>query len=153
MAEPGPRYGVSVAATVVDDRGLVLAVRRRGDPYAGRWEMPGGVLEPGETLYEGVIREVLEETGVTVEPGRLTGVYQNMARGRISLVFRCRVVAGQPKPTDEAAEVRWLTPAEVRERMDESRATRLLDGLKNGSPAVRLHNGISLLPDSVRQNP
>ena len=145
MEETGPCHGVSVAAVVTNDEGQVLALRRRDGPYRGRWELPGGILESGETLYQAVVREVLEETGLTVEPGRLTGVYQNVTRGSISLVFRCQVIAGQPRPTAEAAEVRWLTPTEVREQMDESRATRLLDGLETGQPAIRLHDGYSLV--------
>ena len=68
-----------------------------------------------------------------------------MRRGIIALVFRCRVVGGELGATTEVQEVAWLTPAEVRERMDEAYATRLLDSLQPGPAAIRAHDGLSLL--------
>jgi 8-oxo-dGTP diphosphatase len=120
-----------------------LAVRRRDN---GHWEPPGGVLELDETIHAGLVREVREETGLEVEPQALTGVYKNMRRGIIALVFRCRIVEGKPDATSEVQEVAWLSPAEVRERMDEAYATRLLDALQPGPVAIRVHDGLSLLP-------
>jgi 8-oxo-dGTP diphosphatase len=93
------------------------------------------------------VREVREETGLEVEPEALTGVYKNMRRGIVALVFRSRIVAGEPHATtNEVVEVAWLTPDEVRERMDEAYATRLLDALNSGPAAIRAHDGLSLLP-------
>jgi 8-oxo-dGTP diphosphatase len=88
-----------VAAAVVNEAGQLLAVRRRDN---GHWEPPGGILELDETIQAGLVREVQEETGVQVEPVALSGVYKNMRRGIIALVFRCRIVAGEPQPTAEA---------------------------------------------------
>jgi 8-oxo-dGTP diphosphatase len=143
MAQPSPKHSVSVAAAVVNEAEQLLTVRRRDN---GRWEPPGGVLELGETIHDGLVREVLEETGLLIEPDHLTGVYKNMRRGIVALVFRCHVVSGQSAPTAEASEVCWLTPAQVAELMDEAYATRLLDGLHLGPPAVRIHDGVALLP-------
>ena len=92
------------------------------------------------------MREVLEETGLVVEPDYLTGVYKNMRHGIVALVFRCHVVSGQPTPTAEASEVSWLTTDEVAELMNEAYATRLLDALQPGPPSVRIHDGVALLP-------
>ena len=142
MAESSPRHSVSVAAAVVNEAGQLLAVRRRDN---GHWEPPGGILELDETIHAGLQREVREETGLEVEPEALTGVYKNMRRGIIALVFRCRIVAGEPRATNEVVEVAWLTPDEVRERMDEAYATRLLDALNSGPAAIRAHDGLSLL--------
>lgn len=136
------RHSVSVAAAVVDDQGRVLAVRRRDN---GHWEPPGGILELGETIQEGLVREVLEETGVSVEPEVLTGVYKNLTHGIVALVFRCRVLDGLPVPSPEAAETAWLFPGEISPRMDEAYAVRLLDALGSGPPAVRTHDGHRLL--------
>lgn len=147
MTGAPPRHSVSVAAAVVNDEGLVLAIRRRD---GGRWEPPGGVLELGETIHEGLVREVREETGLTVEPGPLTGVYKNMTQGIVALVFRSRVAGGEIRTGDEAAEVRWLDPAEIRERMDEAFAVRLLDALEDGLPVVRIHDGTDLIPPEDR---
>ena len=142
MAQASPRHSVSVAAAIIDHTGRLLAVRRRDN---GHWEPPGGVLELDETIQAGLQREVREETGLEVEPEALTGVYKNMRRGIIALVFRCRIVGGEPDATTEVKEVAWLTPAQVRERMDEAYATRLLDALQAGPVAIRAHDGLSLL--------
>jgi 8-oxo-dGTP diphosphatase len=143
VAQASPRHSVSVTAAIIDHAGRLLAVRRSDN---GHWEPPGGVLELDETIHAGLRREVREETGLEVEPEVLTGVYKNMRHGIIALVFRCRIIGGEPGATTEAQQVAWLTPDEVRERMDEAYATRLLDALNSGPAAIRAHDGLSLLP-------
>jgi 8-oxo-dGTP diphosphatase len=142
---PATRHSVSVAGAVVDEAGRVLAIRRRDN---GRWEPPGGVLELGEALHDGLRREVCEETGLKVEPDALTGIYQNIPRGIVAFVFRCHVVGGELGPSVEASEVAFLTPKEITDRMDEAYAVRLLDALtpNNGQPHLRPHDGVHLLP-------
>lgn len=139
-----PRHSVSVAAAIVRDDGRVLAIRRRDD---GRWEPPGGVLELNETIENGLKREVHEETGLDVEIERLAGVYKNMTRGIVALVFRCHIINGTARSTAEASEAAWLTSAEVRERMAEAFAIRLLDALEDAgrTPAIRSHDGIHIM--------
>ncbi|WP_245766997.1 NUDIX hydrolase [Streptomyces colonosanans] len=82
---------VSVAGVVVREDGRLLAIRRADN---GTWELPGGVLELNETPEAGVAREALEETGIHIEVDELTGVYKNMTRGVVALVFRCKPSAG-----------------------------------------------------------
>jgi ADP-ribose pyrophosphatase YjhB (NUDIX family) len=136
-------YSVSVAAVIADDAGRVLLVKRRED---GRWEPPGGVLERGETIPAGLKREVREETGLDVEPGPLTGVYQNMRAHVIALAFRCRLIAGDLTPSSETSDFRWASPDELPAITTEVFAVRLLDGLDyTGAPAVRHHDGTHLL--------
>jgi ADP-ribose pyrophosphatase YjhB (NUDIX family) len=137
-----PKHSVSVAGVVVDHRGRVLVIRRRDNEH---WEPPGGVLELGEGLDTAVRREVLEETGVHVTVERLTGVYKNMARGIVALVFRCHPDSGGSSATDEATAVRWVDPAEVAELMDPAYAVRVADALGDAPPAVRQHDGVHLL--------
>ena len=139
---PTPRHSVSVAGAVIDDEGRVLAIRRRDN---GHWEPPGGVLELDETIEDGLVREIREETGVTVTPERLTGVYKNMERGIVALVFRCRATSGVTRTGPEAAEVAWLTADEISTDMDEAYAVRLLDALHVGPPAIRAHDGIAVI--------
>src|ERR1700742_4760112 len=98
MTENRP-HSVSVAGIVVNDEGQVLVIRRRDN---GHWEPPGGILELDETLEEGVRREVHEETGVWVTVERLTGVYKNMKRGIVALVFRCSPQSGALATSDES---------------------------------------------------
>jgi 8-oxo-dGTP diphosphatase len=143
VAESSPRHSVSVAAAIIDEGGQLLAVRRRDN---GHWEPPGGILELDETIHAGLVREVREETGLEVELEALSGVYKNMRRGIVALVFRCRIIGGEPHPTQEAEQVSWLSPDDVRNLMDEAYATRLLDALRPGPAAIRAHDGLSLLP-------
>src|SRR3954449_13441244 len=83
------KHSVSVAAAIIDDEGRFLAIRR-ADNRA--WEPPGGVLELDESIEAGLIREVEEESGLHIEPTALTGIYKNIRRGIVALVFRCRVL-------------------------------------------------------------
>ncbi len=136
------RYSVSVAGVIVDDQGRALIIQRRDN---GHWEPPGGILEHGETIEDGLRREVYEETGLKIQPGPLTGVYQNMHRNILALVFRCSVTDGRPAKTDESAAFRWATAEHVRELMSEAYATRVLDALADTTPFLRPHDGTSLL--------
>lgn len=146
-----PRHSVSVAAAIVREDGRVLAIRRRDN---GHWELPGGILELDETIEEGLTREVHEETGLDVEIDRLTGVYKNMNRGIVALVFRCNVVNGTPHSTVEASEVAWLTPDAVREQMTEAFAIRLLDAVNlELAPVVRNHDGTRIIAQQPLETP
>lgn len=137
------RHSVSVAGVVVDDQGRALIIRRRDN---GQWEPPGGVLEHGETIEDGLRREVYEETGLKIEPGPLTGVYQNMRHHIIALVFLCRPIGGHLTENEEAAGFRWASPVEIRELMTEAYATRMLDALDpNDDTVIRSHDGVNLL--------
>ena len=134
------RHSVSVAGVITDDDGRALLIRRRDTLH---WEPPGGVLELDEAIEAGLRREVREETGLTIEPVALTGVYKNMARGIIALVFRCKTVSGHLTLNDEVSGFQWATAEEVRATADEAFAVRVLDALANDpAPAVRQHDGV-----------
>lgn len=138
----GPRHSVSVAAAIVGDDGTVLAIQRRDNK---QWEPPGGILELDEGPLDGLRREVLEETGLHIEPETLTGVYKNMPQGIIALVFRCHVTGGSAHPSKESNKVTWLTREEVNDRMSEAFAVRITDALDfAGIPSVRTHDGRDL---------
>lgn len=135
-----PKYSVSVAGVVVDEAGRVLVIQRRDN---GAWEAPGGILEPGETFEEGVIREVREETGITVEVERLTGVYKNMTRDIVALVYRCHQLSGTAGTSDEASGVRWVSRHEVDSLMTPAFAIRVHDAFQD-TPASRAHDGVDV---------
>jgi 8-oxo-dGTP diphosphatase len=137
------RHSVSVAAVVVDGQDRALLVKRADN---GHWEPPGGVLELGEDILTGLRREVAEETGLQVEPVALTGVYKNMERGIVALVFRCRQADGSPRPTGEVAEVCWASRDQVAGLADPAYAVRVLDALDFAAPpAIRAHDGVRLV--------
>ncbi|WP_282206489.1 NUDIX hydrolase [Kitasatospora fiedleri] len=134
-----PLHSVSVAGAVVREDGRVLAIRRADN---GTWEPPGGVLELTETVEDGVRREIYEETGLKVGVERLTGVYKNVTRGVVALVFRCHLEGGNEQLSDESTAIEWLTPAEVSDRMAEVFAVRVLDALNDEvAPSIRTHDG------------
>src|SRR5947208_10379810 len=138
-----PRHSVSVAAVITDDHGRALLIQRCDN---GRWEPPGGVLELGESIEDGLRREAREETGLEIEPVALTGAYKNMARGIVALVFRCKVTGGELEATDEATGFRGVGERDIRELAAEAYAIRVLDALQpNAAPAVRHHDGTRIL--------
>lgn len=109
---------VGVGAVVVQE-GRVLLVRRGKEPLRGQWSLPGGLLEVGEALTDGAAREVLEETGLTVEPVELVElldrIYREDGRVRYHYViadYLCRVVGGELKAASDADEARWVERAE-----------------------------------------
>ena len=109
---------VGVGAVVVDE-GRVLLVRRGTEPLRGEWSLPGGVLELGESLTAGVVREVREETGLIVEPIELIElldrIYREEDRVRYHYViadYLCRVTGGDLLAASDADAVRWVERAE-----------------------------------------
>jgi hypothetical protein len=88
------RYVVAVSGFIQNEAGEVLLVRNehRSDTY----EMPGGRVEPGESLQQAVAREVFEETGIRAEIGNILGVYQNVTSGVFCIVYGGKVIEGKP---------------------------------------------------------
>ena len=108
---------VTVDAWIRDGKGRVLLVQRGRPPFVGRWGLPGGFCEWGETTEACCAREALEETGLTVEVGALLGVYSRPGRDprghNVTVLYGCRVVSGKPQGGDDAAQARWFAPAEI----------------------------------------
>jgi 8-oxo-dGTP diphosphatase len=105
----------AVAAFVVEDGRTLLGLRAH-EPDAGRWDLLGGFLDEGEDPLDGLRRELLEETGLTVEPGDFVGVFvdtygdQENAQSVLNLVWNASVVAGTAVPADDVSELGWFAP-------------------------------------------
>ncbi|GGU72772.1 DNA mismatch repair protein MutT [Streptomyces litmocidini] len=115
--DAGPGQGAGVVVVVAGalyDRGRLLAARRSAPvELAGRWELPGGKLEPGETPEEALVRELREELGVEVEPGeRLPGEWP-LKPGYVLKVWTARLLSGEPRPLEDHDELRWLARGEL----------------------------------------
>ncbi|RLL67577.1 (deoxy)nucleoside triphosphate pyrophosphohydrolase [Streptomyces sp. Z26] len=103
-----------VVAGAVYDAGRLLAARRTEPPaLAGRWELPGGKVEPGETERQALVRELREELGVAVEPlDRIDGEWP-VGGGLLLRVWRARLLGGTPRPLQDHDALRRLAPAEL----------------------------------------
>lgn len=111
-----PRPSVTTDIVVLADReaGLsILLIRRKGEPFAGQWALPGGFLDQGETLPACAARELKEETGLVAPDLTLVGAYGDPGRDprgwTVSVAWLARVSADvSPVAGDDAAEVGWF---------------------------------------------
>ena len=110
---------VGVGGVVVKD-GRVLLARRGKEPLYGRWVVPGGTVELGETLEEALVREMQEETGLGVEPVEVLTVFDRIQRDGDRVVYHyvivdylCRWLEGEARAASDALEVAWAGLAEL----------------------------------------
>ncbi|MFF5249102.1 NUDIX hydrolase [Streptosporangium sp. NPDC000095] len=146
-AAPKPNSLVpSVNVVVTKEAGEILMIRRSDN---GNWAVPGGAIDLGESLPEAAIRETLEETGVRCEITGLVGTYTDPkhvilytsdgeTRQEFSIVLTGRAVDGEPTPSEESREVRWVPRDEVCSlSMDRSMRLRIGHFLKGpGKPHI-----------------
>jgi 8-oxo-dGTP diphosphatase len=92
--------------------GRVWLARRGLEPGRGRWSMPGGFVDLGETVEAAIVRELREELGVEALIGALVGVYSRADDRVVIIVFEARL-RGTPRPTEEALEVRAFAAEEI----------------------------------------
>ena len=117
VAYAGPEP--TVCALVLDDDGRVLLARRKFEPQAGKWDVPGGFLEEDEEPLDGLRRELREEAGVEIEPLELAGIWADRyggaddATATLNLYWTARIVSGEPTPADDVAELRWFLPDDI----------------------------------------
>ena len=105
-----------VGAVIRDGAGRLLLIKRGHDPGAGLWSLPGGRIEPGETDAQALVREMREETGLTIAPGRLLGTVERPGPGGSVIDIRdyaATVTGGTLTPGDDAADARWAGPADL----------------------------------------
>lgn len=110
---------VGVGGVVVRD-GRVLLIRRGKAPLYGRWVVPGGTVELGETLEEALVREMEEETSLRVEPIEVLTVFDRIERDGERVVYHyvivdylCRWLSGEAKAGSDALDAAWATPEQL----------------------------------------
>lgn len=123
---------VSVAALVSNDKGEILLIKspRRG------WEYPGGMVEPGETFQNALIREIKEESGIDVEITGFIGLCKNIEKDVVNLDFTCKAVGGKPTTSIESTEIRWATREEAMEMVTFPLTRKRLENMLSGLPLV-----------------
>jgi 8-oxo-dGTP diphosphatase len=98
---------------VFDERGYVLLIRRKYEPFQGSYALPGGFVEVGETAENGCRRELMEETGLDVGALRLIGVYSDPNRDprghTCSIAYLARIARVEPRAGDDAAAAEWVS--------------------------------------------
>ncbi len=101
----------TVDAVIVDGERILL-IKRGNEPFKGKWALPGGFVDSGETAEAACAREAKEETGVDVEVGEMVGVFskpeRDPERGTIAVAYLCRVSSGEVKSGDDAEEAKWF---------------------------------------------
>lgn len=115
----------------------------------GRWAVPGGAIDLGESAVAAAIRETQEETGITYAVTGLVGIYtdpkhvihytsNDEVRQEFSIVYTARPVSGEPTPSNESSEVHWVEPGKVDGlQLDRSMRLRISDYLKgDGTPRL-----------------
>jgi ADP-ribose pyrophosphatase YjhB (NUDIX family) len=101
---------------VHDDAGRLLLIRRAQPPSAGSWSVPGGRCRPGESAADACVREIAEETGLTVRIVRHAGQVEREAPdGGVYVIddFVCRPLGGSLRAGDDASDVRWVSAGEL----------------------------------------
>lgn len=133
--EPMRRFRVAVNAVIERDERVLLARRRD----IGWWNLPGGGVEPGESMTEGLQRELREEIGAEVEVVRLAGVYSKPQKSEVVLVFLCRLAADQAgamRTTEETSELGWFLPSGLPSELLPKHRQRVADALSGQREAV-----------------
>ncbi|MCR2823619.1 NUDIX hydrolase [Lederbergia panacisoli] len=104
-----PKHTLSAGAVVFNDEGKILLIRgpRRG------WEFPGGIIELGETIQDGIIREVKEETGIDIEIIKFCGIYHNLTSSVCATCWQGKVIGGELQTSSESLEVGFFSIEEA----------------------------------------
>jgi len=140
-----PTFGVFAA--IFDEHGRILCVRLN---YASKgWTTPGGRVEPGESPLDALVREVVEETGLEVEPGELLGVYAKPQHDDVVLSLRARITGRRAwQPNDEIAEFGYFALDELPEPMSVAARARIVDALEGRTGVLRV---VCVAGDDIQQ--
>jgi len=123
---------VSVAGLVTNDNGEVLLIKspRRG------WEYPGGMVEPGETLQDALLREIKEESGIDVEIMGFIGLCKNIEKDVVNIDFACKAIGGQLTTSNESSEVIWVKKEDALGMVTFPLTRKRLENMLSGSAQV-----------------
>lgn len=123
---------VAVAGLVTNADNKVLLIN---SPWRG-WEFPGGMVEPGESLQDALLREIQEETGVEVEITGFVGLCKNLQNDIVNLDFVCQYLGGVPTTSAESSEVGWFSPEQALALVSEELTRKRLQNMLASSGIV-----------------
>lgn len=107
---------VTVDAIVANEKGQILLIKRKNQPYQDHWALPGGYLDQGETTVQGALRELKEETGLSAVTAEFLGFYDDPQRDpkqNVSFVYLVRQFTGTPKAGDDAGDTKFFDPSSL----------------------------------------
>jgi len=119
---------IGIFGIITNKKDEVLLVHRNDYDL---WNLPGGGLEKGESPWEGVIREVKEETGLDVEVSKLLGVYSKAPKNEIVFNFECGVIGGEPTLNEEANDIRYFNIKNLPQNISPKQVERIYDYFKD----------------------
>ncbi len=135
LATTTPASLFRIACSAIIERGGEYLMARRRD--IGWWNLPGGGLEAGETVEQGLAREVREEIGAEIRVVRLVGVYSKPQKQEVVLTFLCKLAGDtQPTTSDEISEIGWFAPDSLPERTLPKHRQRVLDAALGQPEAI-----------------
>jgi 8-oxo-dGTP diphosphatase len=129
-----PQSPVVGVGGVVIHEGRALLIKRGSEPLKDQWSIPGGTLELGESIQEGVRRELLEETGIEVQVGELIEVFDRIFRdqaGKIQYHFvivdyLCKKISGEAHPASDVTDTAWVQEEDLWNYKLTEAATRVI---------------------------
>lgn len=138
MKREFPDHPIVGVGGVVVNRGRVLLIRRGNEPLKGAWSIPGGMLELGEELAEGVRRELKEETGLNVKPLEVLAVFDRVFREGprvryhyVIVDYACRLKGGRLLPASDVLDARWVRHEDLPQyHLSEEATSVLLQGFE-----------------------
>jgi len=130
---PKQTFTIGVFALIKDEQNRVLLALRTDRNW---WNLPGGSLEAGEAPWEGVVREVHEETGLDVVVQRLLGVYSKIDKNDLVLSFECQVLGGELTLNEEAADLKYFAVNELPEKLYRNHRERIEDYFLNNNQQI-----------------
>ncbi len=141
------QFTIGAFAIILDSEKRALLCHRRDFDL---WNLPGGKLEHGESPWDGVIREVKEETGLDVSVERLAGIYHKSDQNEIVFSFACTVISGDIQTSDEADRVEYYKIDALPKNTSPKQVERILDAVTNEGCVMKTQTGPSSI-DLIRQ--
>lgn len=126
-------FTIGVFGIIKDEQDRVLLVLRNDYDL---WNLPGGGLENGEAPWQGIIREVKEETGYDVEVIKLSGIYSKPEKNDIVFSFECKIIGGKMTLNEEAKDIKYFSLHEIPKNTSQKQVERIEDLLKNENELI-----------------
>uniref|UniRef100_A0A7C2V9T7 NUDIX domain-containing protein n=1 Tax=Ignisphaera aggregans TaxID=334771 RepID=A0A7C2V9T7_9CREN len=136
MSRTYPAYAIAAVGAIVISEGRILLVKRNAEPGRGLWSIPGGAIEPGESIYEAARRELVEETGVDALPLGIIGIVNVVVKDSsnrtryhyviLDVLFDEKSIRGVLRPGGDALDVAFIPIEQAVDNASVSRTTRAL---------------------------